>query len=543
MTDVLTPDTVLNGRYRIQGLVGSGGMGAVYKAIDTGLGGRIVAVKEMSDKDLSPQEITEAAEAFQQEAHLLANLHHPHLPGIHDHFTDGGRWYLVMDFIEGETLRKFLLQRGAPGLPVEEVLRLADQLCDVLTYLHTHNPPIIYRDLKPSNIMVTSSGHLYLIDFGIARLFKPSQTCDTVTAGTAGYAAPEQLGTAQTTVQSDIFSFGVTLHELLTGLHPTDKPFTFAPILPLNPQTPPRLEALIMWMVQLDESRRPVDIVVIRHELDLIAYQLSMPQPTTPVQLSPAVYSLPLYVVPPTTMPAAYPSSPITHDRTLTMNLWIFGSIGALVAICGVVAVICSMAVNALGQSPAQGTLSANQSVWSSDENTLSSDVSTLSSDVTRLAQASDFSSTLAAYATDWKQMQKDYQQEQRDYQQGCNSYGTVQSDAGSVASDLASIKSDDGSLTSDQDSFNPELQQVQSDMATVQTDLQILENDAAGSSGDATVTSSESNAQAALASAQQQVTTSNQALQSAQSQVQQYDQEAAQTNTNAQNLANSMHC
>jgi serine/threonine protein kinase len=228
------------------------------RASDTGLGGRIVAVKDMTEEGLSPQEIAEAATAFQQEAHLLAGLHHPNLPAIHDHFTDGGRWYLVMDFIEGQTLEEYLQHHGTPGLPVAEVLRLADQICAVLQYLHAYSPPIIFRDLKPSNIMLTPSGHLYLIDFGIARIFKPGQTRDTMPIGTEGYAAPEQYGKTQTTVRSDIYSFGVILHQLLTGIDPAVKPFTFPWIRPLNPQVPPLLEALIMQMVQLDESRRPL---------------------------------------------------------------------------------------------------------------------------------------------------------------------------------------------------------------------------------------------------------------------------------------------
>ena len=260
MNNVLAPDTLVNGRYRIVDLVGTGGMGAVYKAADTHLGGRIVALKEMSEQGLSPQEITEAAEAFEQEAHLLAVLHHPSLPSIHDHFSAGGRWYLAMDFIEGETLADYLRLHGTPGLPVAEVLRIADQLCAVLEYLHQQTPPIIFRDLKPSNIMMVPSGHLYLIDFGIARLFKPGQARDTVSLGSSGYAAPEQYGKTQTTVRSDIYSFGATLHGLLTGLDPTIKPFAFPLVQPWNPQTPPRLEALVMGMVQMDESRRPPSV-------------------------------------------------------------------------------------------------------------------------------------------------------------------------------------------------------------------------------------------------------------------------------------------
>src|SRR5215472_6963537 len=140
-----------------------------------------------------------------------------------------------MDFIEGQTLEEMLQQRGTPGLPVAKVLRMADELCDVLDYLHRQQPPIIYRDLKPSNVMVTPTGHLVLIDFGIARLFKPGQAHDTVAFGSPGYAAPEQHGHTQTTAQSDLFSLGVLLHQLLTGSDPSRTPFLFPPIRPTNP--------------------------------------------------------------------------------------------------------------------------------------------------------------------------------------------------------------------------------------------------------------------------------------------------------------------
>jgi serine/threonine protein kinase len=272
MADTLAPGFLLNNRYEILDLAGSGGMGAVYKAADTTLGSRLVAVKEMSEEGLSLQEVIEARADFRREAHLLASLHHPGLPGIHDYFTAGGHWYLVMDFIEGETLQDLLQSTGAPGLPVDEVLYLADQICAVLEYLHATAPPIIFRDLKPSNIMVTATGEVYLIDFGIARIFKPGGSRDTAALGTEGYAPPEQHGKAQTTVRSDIYSFGVVLHQLLTGIDPTVKPFTFPAIRPLNPVTPPQLETLIMEMVQMDDSRRPSSIAMVQQVLEQIGH-------------------------------------------------------------------------------------------------------------------------------------------------------------------------------------------------------------------------------------------------------------------------------
>jgi len=145
----------------------------------------------MSQSGLNPQELNEAVDAFKHEAVLLAGLMHQHLPRIYDHFTDGGRWYLVMDFIEGETLEDHLSKANGGRLSYEEVLQIGIQLCTVLDYLHTRQPPIIFRDLKPVNVMLTTDGHLYLIDFGIARHFKPGKTKDTTALGAVGYSPPE----------------------------------------------------------------------------------------------------------------------------------------------------------------------------------------------------------------------------------------------------------------------------------------------------------------------------------------------------------------
>src|SRR5450631_1822246 len=175
-TGQLLPRSLLNNRYRILRPIGQGGMGAVYEAEDTQLGNRKVALKEMRQSGLTPQEIANAANSFRQEALLLAALQNPHLPNIYDHFSEFGRWYLVMSFIHGGTLEERLKKASGERLPVAETLQIGIQLCTVLGYLHAQQPPIIFRDLKPSNIMYTVDEHIYLIDFGIARLFKPGQT-------------------------------------------------------------------------------------------------------------------------------------------------------------------------------------------------------------------------------------------------------------------------------------------------------------------------------------------------------------------------------
>ncbi|HLV98788.1 MAG TPA: protein kinase [Ktedonobacterales bacterium] len=262
-------NNLIKGRYRIVKRLGSGGFGAVYQAEDVDLGNRLVAVKEVrSGGALATQELQEATEAFHREALLLAGLTHPSLPRIHDHFSEGDHWYLVMEFINGETLERRLERSPNRHLSVKEALHLAIKLCEVLEYLHTRTPPIIFRDLKPGNVMLTPDDNVYLIDFGIARLFKPGQQKDTMAFGSPGYAAPEQYGKAQTTPRSDVFSLGALLHHLLTGVDPSDTPFRFAP---LTMPRPTGLGTFIGQMVSLDEYKRPPTMGMVKYELERLA--------------------------------------------------------------------------------------------------------------------------------------------------------------------------------------------------------------------------------------------------------------------------------
>ena len=300
-TGLLAPHSLLKGRYRILSRLGQGGMGAVYKAEDTEIGDRPVAVKEMSQRNLDPREIAEATDAFKREAHLLGRLFHRHLPRIYDHFAEGGRWYLVMDFIEGDTLEEHLTSAGGT-LSVEEALDIGMQLCTVLGYLHTHQPPIIFRDLKPANVMRTAEGDLFLIDFGLARHFKPGQAKDTAAYGSAGYAAPEQYGTAQTTPQSDIFSLGATLHHLLTGSDPSQSPFLFAPLS--SPIIPAELGTLIGRMVGMDAKQRSASMAEVKQELQRIQRLVAQPAES---QLPP-IHHIGESSLPPTQLAAPTPS-------------------------------------------------------------------------------------------------------------------------------------------------------------------------------------------------------------------------------------------
>ncbi|MBA2679008.1 MAG: protein kinase [Ktedonobacteraceae bacterium] len=287
LTGRLPAQTLLKKRYRILNTVGRGGMGAVYVAEDIQLGNRLVAVKEMSQNSLYPNQIPDAIESFKREAHLLAGLQHPNLPSIHDYFDESNRWYLVMDFIQGDTLQAYLDHAQDKRLPVEECVKIGIELCNVLDYLHAHKPPIIFRDLKPLNIMRTPGGQIYLIDFGIARHFKQGQAKDTVASGSAGYAPPEQHGRAQTTERSDIYSLGATLHQMLSGHDPTSTPFLFPPLQSLVPTLPPVLAILITQMLDMNESRRPASIREVKQELEQIG-KSSQSSLHTPVSNAPS---------------------------------------------------------------------------------------------------------------------------------------------------------------------------------------------------------------------------------------------------------------
>jgi ABC-type Fe3+ transport system substrate-binding protein/predicted Ser/Thr protein kinase len=252
ITGALAAGTLLGGRYQVVALVGKGGFGAVYKALDQRFSGRrAVAIKEMGDAMLSPSEKARALQDFRQEADLLVQLSHPNLPNVSDFFEEAGKAYLVMEFIEGKTLAKVLEEAGGP-LDEELVMDWALDLCAVLHYLHTRPQPIIFRDMKPANIMLTPEEELKLIDFGIARIFKSQVTRDTTLLGSQGYAPLEQYGRGQSDARSDIYALGATLYELLTNELPLDAPTRrinpqlFRLPRQINPRISPATEAIIL---------------------------------------------------------------------------------------------------------------------------------------------------------------------------------------------------------------------------------------------------------------------------------------------------------
>jgi serine/threonine protein kinase len=255
----LFPGSLLHKRYEVVGEVGQGGFSVVYAAKDTKQKHKKVAIKQINLRAMKPRQVIDATDTYNREVKLLSRLKHVNLPRVYDHFTDADHWYLVMDFIEGETLEDYVLKAREGHLPVKEVLKIGNQLCIVLNYLHMQIPPVIFRDVKPSNIMRTPKGRLYLIDFGIARHFTPGQNKDTGPLGSPGYAAPEQYGTAQTTAQADIYSLGATLEALLSGHDPLDP--SPSPVQPL----PKKLRQLLDNMLDPEARKRPSAMEVRSH--------------------------------------------------------------------------------------------------------------------------------------------------------------------------------------------------------------------------------------------------------------------------------------
>lgn len=253
----LPSKTILQNRYEILGVQGVGGMSAVYRARDLRFTAveKIVAVKEMSNVAPDPRLRRIGIQNFEREANILASLSHPCIPKIFDFFTEGQRSYLILEFVEGETMEEMLEAHDKP-VSQEEAVEWGLQICDVLAYLHSHTPPVIFRDIKPGNLMLRADGRIMVIDFGIAKVFEHGQRGTMI--GTEGYSPPEQYrGAAEP--RGDLYALGATLHHLLTGRDPRlEPPFTFheRPIRMFNSHVSPELEAVVMKTLAYDVQER-----------------------------------------------------------------------------------------------------------------------------------------------------------------------------------------------------------------------------------------------------------------------------------------------
>lgn len=253
--------TLFNGRYRIIKTIGSGGMGIVYLAENTSLGTKW-AIKSIPKKENANYDLL-------AEPNILKKINHPALPRIIDIEEDDENIYIIEDYIEGEPLDKQLQYRKR--FDEATVIEWAKQLCNILIYLHSQKPnPIIYRDMKPSNVIVSADNVVKVIDFGIAREFKKDSGSDTSYMGTRGYAAPEQYGTSQTDARTDIYSLGVTMYHLLTGKSPNEPPYEFKPLRLIDSSFSEGIEFVVNKCVQNDPINRYQSAIELLHDLENI---------------------------------------------------------------------------------------------------------------------------------------------------------------------------------------------------------------------------------------------------------------------------------
>lgn len=256
--------SVIDGKYKILNVVGKGGMSVVYLAMNE-RANKQWAIKEVRKDGMQSFEVVK--QNLVAETDLLKKLNHPHLPSIIDVIDCDDTFLIVMDYIEGNPLSKALETSGAQNQ--DDVIEWAKQLCDVLGYLHSSKPPIIYRDMKPSNVMLKPDGNVMLIDFGTAREFKYSSVADTTCLGTQGYAAPEQFGGhGQTDARTDIYCLGATMYHLVTGHNPATPPYEMYPIRQWNPMLSSGLEEIILKCTQRNPEDRYQSCAELLYALD-----------------------------------------------------------------------------------------------------------------------------------------------------------------------------------------------------------------------------------------------------------------------------------
>jgi serine/threonine protein kinase len=347
---MLTPETILQGRYRIVRQLGQGGMGAVYEAVDQRLD-TTVALKEtlFSDERLRKQ--------FEREARLLARLHHPALPRVSDHFSEDDGQFLVMQFIPGDDLSEMMARKRGP-FPADQVLTWADQLLDALDYLHTQDPQIIHRDIKPQNLKLTSRGQIILLDFGLAKGqagdISRVTTAASIFGYTPNYAPLEQIQGLGTDSRSDLYSLGATLYHLMTGVKPPDaltraaalvngQPDPLTPASVANAAVAPEVDTLLAKAMAQGREQRYATAADMRKTLH------ETEQATTIVNRGEAptvLFPSPAKTVPIPTQTVARQDTVKTGETTVVRPItsgpgrrilpWALSGVGLLVLACGV---------------------------------------------------------------------------------------------------------------------------------------------------------------------------------------------------------------
>lgn len=277
---MLKPGDFIENRYKVDKLLGRGGMSTVYLIHDNRLDHQWV-LKEFVFTGPDANERDALEDQFEKEAKLLARLDHPYLPKVIDYFSQDESHFLVEEYVEGKTLLQ-LIMNGE--MELADYIDVVIRICEVLNYIHKQG--IIYRDLKPDNVIVKENGDIKLVDFGIARIFKAGKPKDTVIVGTPGFAAPEQYGTSQTDPRSDIYSLGALLHFIITGRDPREKPFDFDPPEEYGVNPPTVLSELIMKNLSLKPEQRHEDVNAVKDELISIRKQIMATEKASTAPLS-----------------------------------------------------------------------------------------------------------------------------------------------------------------------------------------------------------------------------------------------------------------
>ena len=315
----LQPGLMLDKRYEIVRMIKSGGMGAVYEALDIRFEKTPCAVKEMLSQTSDPAQQQYMIDSFKKEAKILNSLRHPNLPVVRDYFIEGGRYYLVMDFVDGKDLDTIMRSYGTGGVPEAIVVEWSLEILEALEYLHTQNPPIVYRDLKPGNVMVRNSDKkIILIDFGTARTITPGSDTIKTSIGTPAFS-PEEIFQGRPEPRSDLYSLGATMHCLLTGLVPVT-PFAFKPVRQVNPAVSVELEAIVMCALAMNASDRYASARHLKDALkNLIAGRVS-----TVVQVQPPAVpyqNIPTYSggqgIIPSTVVSSYQPPPLASGQMI----------------------------------------------------------------------------------------------------------------------------------------------------------------------------------------------------------------------------------